>query len=284
MAGFEYEAASVSDTMPEGGKPVIPTPGTVERWAWDLVSTTDLSAKLHPPEPPQVWSWAPQRWAPSVPGRPPQLVQREGRKKAVRPGSLKHLAKRADVIHTFLHHELQAAELLAWAILAFPEAPVAFRRGLLAICKDELRHVGLYEQHLQTLGVPFGTLSVNDWFWRRVPVENCTATQFVARLGVGFEGGNLDHGARFTAHFQDAGDARAAQIQAQIVEEEVAHAAFGLHWFQSFTGGCDFDTWRAMLPLPIGPSMTRGKPINREARARAGYSEAFLNSLEAWGP
>ncbi len=252
---------------------------TIERWARDFITTTSLEAKLAPPPPPTVFEAMPRREVVMQPGRPPELVARVGRKKGVKPGSLKDVAKRADVLHTFLHHELQAAELFAWAILAFPETPEPFRRGLLGICKDELRHMGLYRVHLETLGHPFGSMPINDWFWKRVPSEDLTAPAFVARLGVGFEGGNLDHGSRFTAYFEAAGDSRAAAIQAQIVEDEVSHAAFGLHWFRAFTGGLDFDQWRALLPVPLTPAMTRGSEMNLEARRRAGFPQDFLDRL-----
>jgi uncharacterized ferritin-like protein (DUF455 family) len=135
--------------------------------------------------------------------------------------------------------------------------------------------------HLDHLGQPFGTHPVNDWFWARVPAA--TPDLFVARLGIAFEGANLDHGARFTDAFEAAGDLRAAAIQARIVDEEVPHAAFALRWFQTFTGGVDFDAWRACLPAPLTPMMARGLPLNLEARRRAGYPEAFLASLAAWG-
>ena len=262
---------------------LIPPEGTVERWAWNFVSSTNLATKLAPPPPPSTWMSPPRRFGLERPGRPPELVQRTERKKAARPGALKDPAKRAEVLHTFLHHELQAAELMAWAILQFPQTPEPFRRGLLGICQDEVRHLQLYREHLETLGHPFGSMPIKDWFWERVPGEALTPQHFVARLGVGFEGGNLDHGARFTAYFESAGDARAAEIQAQITEEEIAHAAFALHWFKSFTGGLSFEAWRAFLPAPITPSMTRGTPLNLEARRRAGYPEDFLNALAAWG-
>ncbi len=261
----------------------LPPDGTVERWAFDYVTSASLAHKLAPPPPPGAWWGAPVACRLDAPGRPPELRARTERKKAARPGALKDPLKRAETLHTFLHHELQAAELMCWALLAFPDTPEAFRRGLLGICRDELRHVALYREHLVTLGHPFGSDPIKDWFWERVPAPSATPAHFVARMGIGFEGGNLDHGARFTQYFRDAGDARAAGLQAQIVDEEVAHAAFAIHWFKHFTGGLEFERWCAFLPTPISPRMTRGLPVNVEARRRAGYPDAFLEALSAWG-
>lgn len=250
--------------------------GTVERWAYDFVSTTELRLKLSPPTPPSEWSG--EGVVLSAPGRPVELVQRTMKRKT--PKNLKSTAKRAELLHTFLHHELQAAELMAWAILAFPETPVSFRRGLLGICRDEIRHLGLYAAHLESLGHPYGSFEVNDWFWSRVP---CARPElFVATLAIGFEGANLDHGARFTEAFADAGDARAAEIQPLITEEEISHAAFGLHWLREFTGVVDFDQWRAMLPQPLTPMLAKGLSLNVDARRRAGFSAEFLEALEKW--
>ncbi len=257
----------------------LPAVGTVERWAYDFVSTTNLAEKLDPVAPPLLWENRTQALVLLKPGRPAELVAREHKKKTpkvVLP------ERRAQVLHTFLHHELQAAELMAWAILAYPETPTAFRKGLLGICRDEIRHLQMYRDHLTTLGHPYGCFSINDWFWKRVPAENPTPAHFVARLGIAFEGANLDHGARYVAAFAAAGDERAAEIQAQIVAEEVPHTAFGLHWFKIFTGEDAFDRWRTYLPKPISPAMARGLPMNLEARRKAGFSSEFLEALVAW--
>ena len=256
-----------------------PSDGTVERWAFDFISSTRLADKLNPPPPPSVWSNPTEPLVIAAPGRPVELVARETRRKTPKVALPE---RRADILHTFLHHELQAAELMAWAILAFPQTPEAFRRGLLAICTDEIRHLQMYQSHLQTLGYPFGSFTINDWFWKRVPSGNPTPAHFVARLGIAFEGANLDHGARYVAAFAAAGDTRAAEIQAQIVDEEVQHTAFGLHWFRAFTGNMDFDQWRAHLPSPISPIMARGMPINHEARRRAGFTDEFIAALAGW--
>lgn len=262
--------------------PALPPVDTVEGWALQWLQSTSAAEKLAPGPVPVVWAERPAHWAPMAPGRSAEWRQRTGRKKPVKDGSLTNPAKRAELIHTFLHHELQAAELMAWAILAFPQTPEAFRRGLLSICLDELRHLQLYAAHLTTLGFPFGSFPINDWFWKRVPMEPISPAHFVARLGIGFEGGNLDHGLRFAEAFAAAGDEVAARIQRQIVDEEISHAAFALHWFGNFVGEVTFEVWRSHLPGPVTPRMTCGVPMHEEARRRAGYSPEFLQRLHQW--
>jgi len=63
--------------------------------------------------------------------------------------------QRARILHALANHELQAIELFAWAVLAFPAAPLAFRRGLVAILADEQRHFRLYEARLAAYAIPF---------------------------------------------------------------------------------------------------------------------------------
>lgn len=261
-----------------------PAPGTVEAWAKAYVESDVLAHKLAPPPPPDVWEHAPPVRRLSRPGRPPELrvVQR-----APKTRGLSTPLGRARALHTFLHHELQAAELMAWAILAFPDTPRAFREGLLRIALDEVRHMALYARHLATLGARFGDHPVRDWFWARVPA--CAdPVAFVSVMGLGLESANLDHAAQFAARFRDAGDEEGARIQELVGREEIGHARFGAHWFAAFTGAApdtlDFDRWTAALPPPLSPLLMRGRPLELEARRRAGQSEAFLARLAAWEP
>lgn len=255
----------------------------VEDWAAAYIASTDLAYKLAPPPVPEIWATAFQPLRVLAPGRPPELVAATRRMKAPKPGALIHAAKRALLLHGFLHHELQAAELMCWAILAFPCAPLAFRRGLLKIAHDELRHMAMYRAHLSTLGYAYGAFEVNDWFWTRVPLA-VDAASFLATLGVGLEGGNLDHAPRFAAALLAAGDAEAARIEAQIGREEIPHCAFALHWLAELAGKDDFDTWRSRLVPPLTPLMMRGDPVNADDRARAGYSPEFIAALRGWTP
>ncbi|WP_437289120.1 DUF455 family protein [Sorangium sp. So ce406] len=214
-----------------------PPPGTVERWAWDYVLSTDLEHKLAPPPVPSAWE---SDTAPP----PPRRLERPGRPAALRisaraqkspgPEALRNPARRAQLFHAFLHHELQAAELMAWALLAFPDTPRAFRGGLVRIALDEVRHMQLYARYLAAIGHRFGDFPVRDWFWSRVP-SAASPAQFVAVMGMGLEGGNLDHTARFAERFRAIGDDEGAALTERVCAEEIPHVRFGVRWFRRFT-------------------------------------------------
>jgi uncharacterized ferritin-like protein (DUF455 family) len=258
-----------------------PPPGTVERWAWDYVLADSLDAKLSPPPVPEAWEpeLALVRRL-EAPGRPPELRVVS---KAVKTRGLAAPSGRARALHTFFHHELQAAELMAWAVLAFPRTPREFRAGLVRIALDEIRHMHLYAKQIVRLGFGIGEFSVRDWFWDRVP--HCAdAASFVATMGLGVESANLEHTASFAARFRAVGDEEGARTQELIGREEIGHVRFGARWFEAFRSGLDFETWRLALPSPLSPMLMRGRPLHREARRSAGQPEQFLDELEAWQP
>ena len=255
-----------------------PLAGTIERWAWDYVLAETLEEKLAPPPPPAIWESSPPARRLDAPGRPPELRLE---KKAHKTRGLNSPHGRARALHTFLHHELQAAELMAWALLAFPETPEEFRAGLVRIALDEVRHMRLYEKEIVRLGHHVGEFSVRDWFWERVPGCEDPAS-FVAAMGLGFESANLEHTASYAARFRQVGDEEGARVQELVGREEIAHVRFGARWFTTFRGGIAFDDWRAALPAPLSPLLMRGRPLHREARRLAGQPDHFLDALDAW--
>lgn len=220
---------------------------------------------------------------PMSPGRPSVLRISPNATKSPGPVALRAPEKRAQLVHTFLHHELQAAELMAWAVLRFAEQPDAFLRGLAKIADDEIRHMHMYGDYLASLGFAYGDFPVRDWFWERVPTAR-DVRGFLAMFGMGFEAGNLDHTQRFAERFASIGDTNGAELQRVVGEEEIPHVRFALHWYSRISGAPPaFADWCSALPPPMSPMVMRGKPIAREARLRAGFSEEFLHDLEAWG-
>ncbi|MCS6898747.1 MAG: DUF455 family protein [Myxococcales bacterium] len=265
---------------------IAPPEGTLQRWAWDYITTKDLSWKIAPPPPPALLEEDPFPRRLLAPGRPPELSIAFRASKSPGPDALRDPRRRAQILHTFWHHELQAAELMAWALLAFPEAPEPLRRGLLRVHGDEVRHMALYQEHIQQLGSRLGAFPVRDWFWQRVPGA-LSLSSFLAVMGMGLEAANLDHAPRFAARFRAVGDLRGAEIQEQIAEEEIPHSALALRWYTRLTHGTDdqlFVRWVADLPPPLSPLLMRGLPLDWDRRRRAGFPPLFLDSLARWEP
>lgn len=258
-----------------------PRPGSVEAWALEYICTCSLGHKLAPPLPPRHFEPSPVARRLIAPGRPPELrAARRGREV---PDDLSAPSARAKLLHAFFHHELQAAELMCWALLAFADAERRFRAGLLGICLDEIRHMNLYRAQIERLGFGLGDFAVRDWFWRRVP--SCEGPlAFVALMGMGLEAANLEHAPHFGERLAAAGDAEAAAVQELIAREELGHVRFAVRWFERWTGGQDFERWRELLPPPLSPLLMRGNPFDRAARLRAGMSPALVAALERWRP
>lgn len=270
----------------DGEPSALPAAGTIERWCAELVLARELRAKLAPPPPPDLaleasWERDPPGRRIAAPGRPPELRVVARSPAAPRPEAIVQPAARARLLHTFVHHELQAAELFAWALLAFPSAPREFRAGLVRLCGEELVHMRMYLELLRELGAEFGDHPVRDWFWQRVPTCK-DPLAFVSLQGLGLEGANLEHTARYSTQLRAAGDERGAALLERVERDEIAHVAFAARWFERFSGAAlDYDTWCAQLPAPLTPAVLQGRPLNLAARRRAGLGDEFLARLAA---
>lgn len=210
-----------------------------------------------------------------VPGASPRVPPPQGMCDAT---------QRPRILHALANHELQAAELFAWAILAFPEAPKPFRQGLLKILGDEQRHCRMYLRRLDAMGGAFGDHPVSGLFWRRVP-EIGSPLAFVCTLGLTFENANLDFSLEHIEAARVSGDEETARVLQEVHDDEVAHVAFAWRWMQEFKGAGD-DDWEAFVSA--GPrhaaERARGATFDRDGRERAGLDTAFIDRLESTRP
>src|SRR5436190_24386877 len=90
--------------------------------------------------------------APAVPERPPELrfkPSHSGKVNLPQGHCLDKPGERGRLLHFFANHELLATELMALALLRFPEAPPAFRRAVQQTLRDEQEHTRLYLGRMQ---------------------------------------------------------------------------------------------------------------------------------------
>ncbi|HUG91650.1 MAG TPA: DUF455 family protein [Planctomycetaceae bacterium] len=220
----------------------------------------------------------------SVPARPPEL-RFAGRREAPAmpaPGAFRDPGKRAVAHHIMANHELQACEVMAWVLLAFPEAPAEFRRGLAGIIQDEQRHTRMHVERAAALGLRFGELPVNAHIWKKSQSFQ-SVLDYVSGLPLVFEGRNLDHTLEFEAYFRAAGDDTSAGVMRAIHRDEIEHVRFGLEWLRRLKPAdqSDWEAWEQHLHWPLRPEKARGDVFDRESRLAAGMTEEFVERLES---
>lgn len=223
-------------------------------------------------------------WRPARPVRSKELqfAARRTAPSMPKPGAFADSKKRAIAHHIMANHELQALEVMAWVLVAFPEAPPDFRRGLVDVMADEQRHTRLHVERAAALGLNFGELPVNCYIWQKAQQFDCVL-DYLASLPLVFEGANLDHTLDFAAAFERAGDERSAAIMRAIHHDEIQHVAFGLEWLRKLKSPeqSDWEAFLSHLKWPLRAEKARGETFHREARRAAGMSEEFIDQLDA---
>ncbi len=258
----------------------------LREFAERVLFSTSLEEKLRAPENITDEHPGVALATPAGPGRPAGLhFKPHGSGKSEFPGlhQLEKPRERGRLLHFFGNHELLATELMALVLLRFPDAPPAFRKGLLQTLKDEQQHTRWYMDRMRACGLEFGELPVSGYFWRCVsPMEN--PMDYVASLCLTFEQANLDFAGHFSRGFATVGDTETAQLLAQIYKDEIGHVAYGLKWFRRWKNPqeSDWDAFCRTLKFPLSPQRAKGFTLNLAGRRAAGLDPDFIAQLEVY--
>lgn len=222
-----------------------------------------------------------------TPGRPDELRMGPRGVKVDFPGinRLHDDRERGTMLHFLANHELLAAELMALALLKFPDAPAEYRAGVYAAMREEQMHTLMYLRRMKECGVRFGELPLNDFFWKLVSPA-ASPVDFVTRLNLTFEQANLDFSKHYAALFREAGDPGTAAVLEKIYQDEIGHVGHGVKWFRHWKDGpeSDWDRFCRTQPAPLTPARAKGvAPFNAEGRRLAGLDEDFIRRLELHG-
>jgi uncharacterized ferritin-like protein (DUF455 family) len=252
----------------------------IRDFARTIVLTEDIDRKLTPP-PGELTDAEPgPPFRPNAPGRPPNL-RFQTRIGVPSLEGMPDPAQRRRILHALANHELQAAELFAWALLAFPDTPPEFRRGLLHILEDEQRHTRMYIARMEDAGARFGDYPVNGYFWGKVETIT-TPLRFLCAMSLTFENANLDHTEDYAEAARRAGDQKTAAVIDRVHLDEIEHVRFGWTWLQVFKKEDEsaWDAFQANLTWPLRPAKARGPAFHREGREAAGLDPEFIRRLE----
>lgn len=189
---------------------------------------------------------------------------------------------RGVVLHFFANHELLAIELMAECLLRFPDAPDRFRREVVATLVDEQRHLRLYIERMEALGVRWGSRPVNRWFFDAL-ADATDPLDYVARIGMTLEQANLDHALNYGRVFGAVGDEESQALMDRVFRDEVRHVKHGLRWLERWRDPeCSvWEAWTGRLGSKLKVFDARGQSFSREARESVGLDRGYIDALAA---
>jgi uncharacterized ferritin-like protein (DUF455 family) len=261
-------------------------PMQLDAYARSIVLGPELDAKLRPPPAPVLDDErSPATWL-GAPGRSDTIrIRPASEVKVPKKSAMSDPKNRARIVHALANHELQAIELFAWALLAFPDMPAGFRRGLLAILVEEQRHMQLYIDSLHECGADFGDFPVTGHFWNKIESVR-TPLAFVCTMGLTFENANLDFAQEYATHALAGHDHALARTLAIVHEDEIGHVRFAWKWLHKLKPAQQsaWDAYCENVAWPLGPHRARGKSFDVESRRAAGFDQAFIDQLAQTAP
>lgn len=249
-------------------------------FARTILEGGDLSEKFL--SAPVEWDEWRQYELPALPNRCGSIGFSDQQLKFPKATRLNETEKKAMALHSFANHELLAIEMMAAAVLIYPhetEDEVRFKKGIITALRDEQKHLGLYIKRLNSLGFEFGDFPLNDFFWRQMEKLK-TPSQYAAVMALTFEAANLDFAQYYARLFRDFGDEETALILETVLEDEIAHVAFGSHWMKRWRGDKSlWDYYLTSLPWPLSPARSKGIGFDHDLHQRAMMDSAFVDHL-----
>lgn len=267
-------------------------PTTVQEYALTLLSSGSLDDKLRPARTetgaPLVDPRGDSYTLPILPCRDERIALAHGAPRLPALKELTDAGARARCLERFAHHELCAVEMFAWALLAFPDAPPAVRRGLLQTLVEEQLHLSLYLERLDAHDYAFGSGALSDYLWQHVP-RILEAEQpllaFLCAMGLTLEQANLDFSLLYRDAFRAVGDEESAKVFQRVHDDEVRHVRFAAHWIRALSEEPnDAEAYLRHVPFPLSAARAKARRFDRAARRRAGLSDDLIELVEKARP
>lgn len=194
------------------------------------------------------------------------------------------LESRGIVLHFFMNHELLAIELMALALLKFPDMPIGLKRSIVNSIREEQEHCELYLKQMKRYGTDVGSVPVNGYFWNSLS-KMTSLSHFLSGMSLTFEQANLDYSLYFQKLFKKVGDEETAKVLQTVYEDELKHVRLGVEWSNRlYTPGGDglFEHYQNSLLDPLSPARAKGIIFDKESRRKVGLDSTFIDKLDSF--
>lgn len=214
-----------------------------------------------------------------LPGRPdkPTLSAPKGSPNR----SMATVEGRAALIHSLAHIELNAVNLALDAIWRFAYMPAKYYLDWLSVARDEARHFGLLNLHLNSLGFAYGDFNAHNGLWDMAEATKLDVLARMALVPRTLEARGLDASPQVRNKLVSAGDMKGASIVSIILNDEVGHVYIGNYWYNWLCQKRGLDPIETFAKLAIkhrAPRML--SPLNLPARRAAGFTEEELALMQ----
>lgn len=214
-----------------------------------------------------------------VPGRPakPALVAAD----AVPRRSPHTREGHAALLHAVAHIEFNAINLALDCVYRFSACGREFIDDWMRVALEESQHYGLLAARLAELGHAYGDFDAHNGLWEMAVKTDHDLLARMALVPRLLEARGLDATPPIQAKLQSIKDAASLAILDIILRDEIGHVAIGDRWFRV---ACDQRklepeaAFRMLLSEYAAP--TPRPPFNRDARRKAGFSDAELDVFE----
>ncbi len=190
------------------------------------------------------------------------------------------------LLHALAHIAFNAIDLAADMAGRFGHLmPPGFASDWFRIAAEEAAHFAMLAELLAEQGGSYGDLPAHDGLWE---AARATSHDLAARLAVVpqvLEARGLDVTPAMIARFRALGDARAADVLARILNDEIGHVAAGNRWFRQVVGDSSGEAVQRFHVL-VRAHFRGGlkPPFNDSARAEAGLATDWYQPLCARCP
>lgn len=188
----------------------------------------------------------------------------------------------AALLHAIAHIEFNAINLALDCVYRFRGLPDDYYDGWLQVAQEEAHHFGLVSARLAELGFAYGDFPAHRGLW---DMAVKTAADPLARMALVprvLEARGLDATPPIVASLRRIGDEASIAVLDIILRDEIGHVALGDRWFRHFCAERGLEpevTYLGLMAEFDAPWPPR--PLNVEARRRAGFSAAEIARLEA---
>jgi uncharacterized ferritin-like protein (DUF455 family) len=213
-----------------------------------------------------------------LPGRPkkPELVP----PLSVPKRKMDTVEGRLSLLHSLAHIEFNAMNLALDAIWRFADMPEQYYEDWLRVAKEEAHHFSLIENHLQSVGVTYGSFSAHNSLWEMVERTSDAVIARMALVPRTMEARGLDAVPAIRDRFKQIKDHEVVEILETILRDEVGHVLIGNQWFNFLCAKENLSpikTYKELARAYCAPIL-RG-PFNLEARKQAGFTTEELSLL-----